>query len=195
MSYIFCTFMIVAGFYFYSNQKDIFNVLFLISNKFGTIALFLFLGSLLPGIFQRFKNFPLFSASMILFRRQVGILMYFMALMHSMYISTIPAIINNSFSLENLPSNGLTGVLTLSILFPVWITSNDLSQKYMGKWWKIIQRLTYFAMISLFLHVALVEKSAALLTFSVFGLEITSWINVWFFNKKKSESNSAILKS
>lgn len=187
LAYIFSSFLIVFGFYVYSSMPGLYPLLYELAGNFGTLALLIFLGTLMPGIFGRFKVFPLLSASIILFRRQFGILMYFLAMIHAMYISTIPAIINNTFSLQNLPSNGLTGVITLSILFPVWITSNDISQKNLGKFWKTIQRLTYFAMIFLFFHVALVEFSNALMIAAVFTLELASWIKVWFFKPKKIE--------
>lgn len=185
LTYAICVFLIVLGFYLFKENPDLYIVLYSLAGKVGTIALVLFLGALLPGIFQRFKFLPLVSASIVLFRRQIGILMFFCALVHSMYISTIPAIMSGITSLDELPPNALTGMLTIIILFPVWITSNDISQKKLGKFWKTIQRLTYFAMITIFFHVAMIEKSAAVLTITVFALEIASWVKIWFFTSKQ----------
>lgn len=182
--YIFAIVFIVLGFYLFANQFSVYLLFYELAGKFGTIAMLLFVTTLMPGIFQRFKILPLFSASIVLFRRQIGILMYFIAMVHSMYISSIPLISTSSFSLESLPPNGLTGVLTLSILFPVWITSNDISQKKFGKFWKTIQRLTYFAMITLFFHVAMVERSAAAILAVTIFLEVASWIKVWVTKPK-----------
>lgn len=183
--YIISVLYVVLGFYLYSSEFKTYLFLYQLAGKFGTLSMLLFVTSLLPGIFQRFKVLPLFSASIVLFRRQIGILMYFLAMVHSMYISSIPAIVNQSFDLNSMPKNVLAGMLTLSVLFPVWITSNDISQRKFGKWWKYIQRLTYIAMLFLFAHVALVERSAALLIGAVFVLEVASWIKVWFFKSEK----------
>lgn len=185
LAYALSVFLIVFGFYLFQNAPDWYIVFYSLSGKVGTVALFLFLGTLMPGIFQRFKVLPLFSASIVLFRRQIGILMFFCALVHSMFISTIPTLMSGTTSLDQLPPNALTGIFIILILFPVWITSNDISQKKLGKWWKTIQRLTYFAMITIFIHVALIEKSAAILTVTVFSLEIASWVKVWFFKSQQ----------
>ena len=185
LAYVMSVFLMVLGFYLFQNAREWYIVLYSLSGKVGTVALFLFLGTLMPGIFQRFKVLPLVSASIVLFRRQFGILMFFCALVHSLYISTIPALMSGITSLDELPPNALTGMVTILILFPVWITSNDISQKKLGKWWKTIQRLTYFAMITIFLHVSLVEKSAAILTVTIFSLEIASWVKVWFFKSQQ----------
>ena len=196
VAYLLVGSLISLGYYFFSNNLELFLILAGIAGKFGTIALFLFLGTLLPGIMQRFKIFPLFSASIVLFRRQMGILMFLIGILHSSYISTIPAVMTGKLGLEYLPENGLMGIITLLLLFPVWLTSNDLSQKKFGKFWKTLQRLTYFALISIFLHVALVELSAAVLTVTVLLLELSSWLKVWFQKStKKPQKKSSVLQS
>lgn len=168
--------MIPLGFYLFSNNVEVFVLIAGVANKIGTAALYLFLLTLLPGIFQRFKIFPLLSASIVLFRRQIGILMFLVAAMHSMYISSIAVISSGNFAPENFPPNGLAGTAALMILLPVWLTSNDISQNKLGSFWKTLQRLTYVALIAIFLHVAWVERSAALATGIVFSLELISWI-------------------
>ncbi len=188
VSYIFCVVAIVLGFYLFTVNQDLYISLYLLSGKVGTVALLLFLGTLVPGILKRFRILPLVSASIVLFRRQMGILMFLCALVHSMYISTIPAFMSGVTSLDALPPNALTGMLTILILLPVWLTSNDISQKKFGKFWKTIQRLTYFALITIFFHVAMVEKSAAILTTVVFLAEVASWVKVWFFDRKLNKT-------
>jgi sulfoxide reductase heme-binding subunit YedZ len=189
VAYLVVAGLIPLGFYLFTNNLNAYVAVAKISNKFGTIALFLFLGTLLPGILQRFKVFPLFAASIVLFRRQMGILMFLIASLHSMYISTIPAVVSGNVGLEFFPENGLAGMITLIILFPVWLTSNDISMRKLGTFWKTLQRLTYFALISIFLHVAWVETSAAVLTVTVILLEFSSWIKVWFFKTEKIPIN------
>lgn len=187
VSYILCVVAIILGFYLFVANQEIYIFLYLLSGKVGTVALILFLGTLVPGILRRFKILPLFSASIVLFRRQMGILMFLCALVHSMYIATIPAFMSGVTSLDALPPNALTGMLTILILLPVWLTSNDISQKKFGKFWKTIQRLTYFALITIFFHVSMVEKSAAVLISTVFLAQVTSWLKVWFFDRKPNK--------
>lgn len=178
---------IPLGFYFFSTNKAVFASIASVADTIGSIALYLFLLTLLPGILQRFKVFPLLSASIVLFRRQIGILMFLVAAMHSMYISTIVAISTGNVGPESLPPNGLAGMVTMLVLLPVWLTSNDISQKKLGKFWKSLQRLTYVALFVIFFHVALVERSAALLIALVFSLEVLSWI--WKKYKSKKPVN------
>jgi DMSO/TMAO reductase YedYZ heme-binding membrane subunit len=175
--------LIPLGYYLFDTNLELFLVISKVANKFGTIALFLFLGTLIPGILKRFKVLPLFSASIALFRRQMGILMFLVGILHSSYLSTIPAVMTSRVGFEFMQWTDIAGVVTLMILFPVWLTSNDLSMRKFGVFWKTLQRLTYFALISIFLHVAWVATLPAVLTFIVLALELASWIKVWSKNK------------
>ena len=187
VAYILGFSFIAVGFYLYDYDFDTF-VLFLEGNSFlATVALVLFSLTLLPGIFQRFKIFPLFSASIILFRRQLGILMFVVAMTHSFYISTIPAIMTAKLGPEFMGKTEILGTLSLMILLPVWLTSNDFSMRKFGKFWKTIQRLTYFALIVIFFHVAQTSANKSALLFIVIFLEFLSWAKVWFYNKKSPE--------
>ncbi|MCB9813674.1 MAG: ferric reductase-like transmembrane domain-containing protein [Pseudomonadales bacterium] len=180
--------IIVSGFYLFSNFTEVFILIAQRGNSLGTLALLLFLTTLLPGIFSRFKVFPLVGASIVLFRRQIGILMFIVAMIHSFYVSTIPAVMTGTFGPEFVTSREILGSLSLIILLPVWLTSNNISQKFFGKFWINIQRLTYFALIAIFAHVALTSYKSALIALIVLLLEIFSWMNVWFFSKKNNPS-------
>lgn len=176
-------FLLPLGFYLYTNNFSLYLEFYKLSGTLGKIALYLFLLTLIPGIFQRFKIFLLESASVVLFRRQIGILTYVLALIHSFYISTIPAIVTNKFGPAFMLQHEVYGTIAILILFPVWITSNDISQNTLGRFWKTLQRLTYIALIVIFLHVSLTETSAAVLAGCVITLEIISWIKVWLNRK------------
>lgn len=173
------SFLLPLGFYLYNNYFEIYLLILGLTGKFGQAALLLFLTTLLPGIVQRLKVqvFLIPAATITLFRRQLGILMYVFALLHSFYINTIPFFLDPAFDPTKLTAREMTGSFTIMILFPVFITSNDWSMQKLGRFWKTIQRLTYIAMILIFLHVALMlELPLALLTLIVIGLEIYSWI-------------------
>ena len=188
VAYILCFALISFGFYAFNNALELYLLVYSIAGTFGTASLYLFLLCLLPGIFQRFRVFTLPSVSIILFRRQMGILMYCIALLHSFYLSTIPGIMTQNLSIENFPIHSVLGMIALSLLFPVWITSNDFSQKKLGKFWKTVQRMTYIAMLAIFVHVALVTTLSAILTAIVLVLELTSWLKVWFLKSQQSRS-------
>lgn len=185
IAYIMGISLVSFGFLLYSFVPSIFNIISGFGGEIGTLALLLFLTTLMPGIFKRFRIFPLLSSSIVLFRRNIGILMFITALVHSFYTYTIPAVMTSSFGPEFLTSREILGSLSLMILFPVWITSNDFSQRKLGKFWKMLQRLTYFALIAIFLHVSFTDLKWAVITLIVFGMEIASWIKVWYFDKKK----------
>ncbi len=109
--------------------------------------------------------------------------MFLTALIHSFYTFTIIAVMTSQFKPELLSSREIWGSLSLMILLPVWLTSNDFSQKKLGKFWKMLQRLTYFSLIVIFLHVSFAELKWAIITFLVILIELASWIKVWFFEK------------
>lgn len=167
------------GFFLFNSNLELYVTLAELATKFGTISLYLFLLTLVPGILQRLNVVVLLSTSVVLFRRQIGIVMYILALLHSFYLSIIPQVMTSDLRLQNFATREIYGLIAILILFPVWITSNDVSQKKFGRFWKSIQRLTYIAMFFIYLHVAAIEKSAQLLTAIVILLEIISWIKIW----------------
>ncbi|MBP7740945.1 ferric reductase-like transmembrane domain-containing protein [Candidatus Woesebacteria bacterium] len=180
--------LISFSFLLYLKFPLIFSIISDLASSIGTISLILFLTTLMPGIFYRFKIFPLFGASLKLFRRQIGVLMFISALIHSFYLITVPAIMTSQFTLEFLTSREILGSLSLMILFPVWLTSNNFSKAKLGRFWKIVQRLTYLALAVIYFHVAFASEKWALVTMMVFILEISSWVKFKLFDKKSIES-------
>lgn len=51
----------------------------------------------------------------------------------------------------------LAGFLMVSLLFPLLLISNNRAQRWLGKYWKPLQRLTYLIWCLLFAHLALLE--------------------------------------
>jgi sulfoxide reductase heme-binding subunit YedZ len=112
------------------------------------------------------------------FRRHFGITMFLSALLHSGLTVTLLAIVTGQIPVVLQPQ--LMGVIALSLLFPLWLTSNDLSQQRLGKGWKVLHRLTYLALIFIFLHVAMMMKWIwGVLMGTVLILELLSWLKVW----------------
>jgi sulfoxide reductase heme-binding subunit YedZ len=51
----------------------------------------------------------------------------------------------------------LAGFLMVSLLFPLLLISNNRAQRWLGKYWKPLQKLTYLIWGLLFVHLALLE--------------------------------------
>lgn len=184
--YVFGFLGIGLGFWLFANNLEVYISLLWVANKIGFVSLGLFLLTLIPGILQRFRLNNLILSSVVLFRRQIGILMYISALVHSMYLSTIPLIMSGNFgNFAAISTHEFYGSLAVMILFPVWLTSNDFAQKKLKKFWKTIQRLTYVAIIFIYLHVAAVDRLALFVTMIVMILELFSWIYTFLANRKK----------
>ena len=154
---------------------------------FGQIAVILYMLTLVPGIITRLQwkqtvTQPVASI-LILFRRHLGILMFITAFLHLTFKSTLPYLASFNFQpppgLQPLLTYQIIGAVGWSLLFPLWLTSNDWSFKKLGKWWKRIHRLTYIALFFIFLHVVLQAKTPAILLGLVLFFEILSWIIAW----------------
>jgi methionine sulfoxide reductase heme-binding subunit len=51
----------------------------------------------------------------------------------------------------------LAGFVMVSLLFPLLLISNSRAQRWLGKYWKPLQKLTYVVWALLFVHLALLE--------------------------------------
>jgi methionine sulfoxide reductase heme-binding subunit len=82
-----------------------------------------------------------------------------------------------------------TGWAAFLIFVPLAITSNDLSVRSMGTWWKSLQRLTYGAAILAFLHWASLDgwrgTGAALVNFAPI-LALTLYRFWWMWSRHRS---------
>lgn len=45
-----------------------------------------------------------------------------------------------------------TGWLAFAVMLPLALTSNDVSRRQLGRWWKWVQRLTYLAALAAIVH-------------------------------------------
>lgn len=143
---------------------------------FGQASIVLMLLTLIPGMLMRFNFFRTIESTLILFRRQFGVLAFFTAFMHVGLRSWIKLLATGSNPLLTFFKFQQTGFAALTIFILLWVTSNDLSMRILGKWWKYLQRFSYVAAIFLILHI----KDAAsnwwwpITIFLVF--ETLSWI-------------------
>ena len=124
--------------------------------KFGTIALILFVITLIPSIIQRFglsKQFSLIIKLILPVRRQIGILMFVAAFTHYLAMKVIPTL---QFKLPpSLPVYQAFGLVALIFSFALFITSNNWATRKLKSNWKRLHRLTYIIGWLIFGHVLL----------------------------------------
>lgn len=149
--------------------------------RLGQLAVLLFCVTLTPGIFKRMGWMTPLTSPVIslltLFRRHIGILMFLTAGVHQLFNSLIPNYVYFGSFLPPLPIPvfQIFGSLSWLLLLPVWLTSNDTSQRFLGKKWKTLQRLTYIAIWFIFAHVALQGETLAVVIGLVGAFELVSW--------------------
>lgn len=124
--------------------------------QFGTIALLLFVTTLIPSIVQRFglsKQFSLIIKLILPVRRQIGILMFVSAFTHYVAMKVIPTL---QFKLSpSLPLYQAFGLLALILSFAMFITSNNWATQKLKANWKRLHRVTYIVGWLIFGHVLL----------------------------------------
>jgi len=122
----------------------------------GTLALILFIITLIPSMIQRFglaKEFNLLIKLILPVRRQFGILMFVAAFTHYLALKVIPTL---QFKLPpSLPIYQAFGLVALIFSFALFITSNNYATRKLKSNWKRLHRLTYIIGWLIFGHVLL----------------------------------------
>jgi DMSO/TMAO reductase YedYZ heme-binding membrane subunit len=175
---------LVAGLTFQYSRPD-YGQMIEVGQHLGQVALLCYLLTLLPGIMKRLSIFPLERVTLMLFRRQLGVLMFITAYVHGAIVSTIPMLFTTGIQPDLFSNREQLGMLAIWILLPLWLTSNDLSTKFLGKKWQWVHRLTYLALLIIFLHVLLSTAVIwKVLGGAVLLLEVWSWVVQFRSNKK-----------
>lgn len=120
---------------------------------FGDASLLLFVLTLLPGIGERVGMKNKFLSIVKIYRKQIGILMYFFALLH--FVLSRAIFIRTLTEFFHFSTFEIMGAASLLILFFLFITSNTASLIRLKLNWYRIHRFIYIGMFSIFLHVAL----------------------------------------
>ncbi|MBP9820157.1 ferric reductase-like transmembrane domain-containing protein [Candidatus Woesebacteria bacterium] len=165
-------------------MPDLLGIMLDVGNKFGVLALILYGFTLLPGILKRLQILPVTQVTLMLFRRQFGILMFLTVLIHSGYSLLFPLLSTSTLSINLFTTREVLGTIAEIVLFPLFITSNDRSVRVLGKWWNRVHKLTYVALLFIFGHVVLLGGELHLKLFigSLLVLEFISW-GVWLKRK------------
>jgi sulfoxide reductase heme-binding subunit YedZ len=176
LSYISIMIIYMIGIWSYGKIDGVDDIFHEVGEKFGQITIILLTLTLIPGMFKRFGILKKLSSIIILFRRQLGVLAFFSAVAHMGYNYAIPHIASGTNLLPGLFQEQQIGFAAITIFFLLWVTSNDFSMKFMGKWWKYLQRTSYLAIVLLILHTSYVESKFSFVLGGVLTLEILSWV-------------------
>lgn len=175
-----------AGMFVYMFEpRTYIEVWFESGRKFGQLAVIFYLLSLVPGMLKRYQILPITRAGFMLLRRELGISMFIIAFVHQTLVRIYPIIIEGGGVFFPAPGYVYWGIASLALLFPLWLTSNDYSVRKMGQSWHTIHAFTYVALLTIFLHVALVGNRTMAI-FMGLGIlaELGSWIIYWTRPKK-----------
>lgn len=150
--------------------------------RFGQAALVLLGIVVLPGILGRLGIEIKLTRIITLFRRQLGITTFILAFTHYQHVRFAQMISTGfNFKLVLFEIFGFSALAIMSLLF---LTSNNFSQKKLGKWWKRLHRLIYVILWLLVLHTGLQRISTwSVLILTVASLEIFSLI--YSYSKKR----------
>jgi len=130
--------IVLVTFYSINNDPEIYN--FFAENRawFGRAALLTLLVVITPGILGRFNIQVRISRVITLYRRRLGILVFLLSFTHFHLISLPKMAGIEPNMLPTFQVMGLTALVILSLLF---LTSNNFSQRRLGKWWKRLHHL------------------------------------------------------
>jgi len=153
---------------------------------FGRTALTLLGIVVLPGILGRLGLEIKLTRIITLFSRQLGILVFVLAFSHYQLVRGI-SIYTGQIPLFPRPIFEIMGTSALFLLFFMFLTSNNFSQKKLGKNWKRLHRVVYLILWLLVLHTGLQRISIwSLFIFTFAILELASLI--YNYLKKKQQT-------
>lgn len=129
----------------------------------------------IPGILGRFGIQIKVTRVLTFYRRQLGITTFLLAFTHGMLVRIVARIALGWYPISSAPLFEFFGTLALSLLFFLFITSNDVSVKRLGPWWKRLQRLVYIIVWFVLFHTILQRVSLWSVTVGVIAvLEVVS---------------------
>lgn len=151
--------------------------------RFGNLGLLVLVVIVIPGILGRLGIEIKLTRTITLFRRQLGITTFLLVLTHFVHLRFI-FILTEKIK-PPLSLFETMGFLAFSLLFLLFLTSNNTSVKTLGPWWKRLHRLIYVILWLVVIHTGLQRISPwSVLIFTVASLEIFS-LGYSYFKKGK----------
>ncbi|HKY74442.1 MAG TPA: ferric reductase-like transmembrane domain-containing protein [Patescibacteria group bacterium] len=147
-----------------------------VGRKLGTLSVWLLSLTLLPGILRRLQMFTTVRVILMLFRRHFGILMYWTAITHGLFMFGLQALASGSWTV-NAPI--LMGILAVLVSFPLLLTSNDMSVRLLKGWWNTLHKLVYVTLFFATLHTLTMNPGLGAFLMTFLFLELLSYIVAW----------------
>lgn len=190
LAYIILITLYAVGIWQYDNLNEIKGLFRTIGKWSGQISIILLLLTLIPGMLKRMDLLNKLESVVYLFRRQLGVLAFFMAVTHVGYMSWIRKIASGENPLDTVFKSQQTGLAAFTIFLLLWVTSNDISMKFLGRWWRFLQRLSYLSVIALIFHVFAAGSKIWMVLLAFLIGEALSWIIFIIRNKTTSPVKS-----
>ncbi len=163
-----------------------------LGQEFGEWSIRLLWIVALPGILKRFGAKGLFQTIQIILmrsRRRLGDIMFMLALNHFMMVQGFFYLRYGLPNLTSIPVFQYMGIIGLTLLLPLFLTSNNYSVRSLKQYWQKIHNLIYLAIWFIAAHTLLngqiLEGS---ITVAIAILQIASWI-VYKRRQKKIKVN------
>ena len=188
--YILLIGIVLLTLYSNNNDQEIYEFFGEKRAWFGRAALLALLVVITPGILGRFNIQARVTRIITLYRRRLGILVFLLAFTH-FHLVSLPKLAGVEPNI--LPTFQVMGLTALVILFVLFLTSNNFSQRKLGKWWKRLHRLIYLVVLLILVHTAMQRVSIwSFLAGIFFTLELASL--AYAYIKGRSFNNPTIRK-
>lgn len=169
-------------------QSDSFIFFYNLAVNFGRAGIVFYILTVLPGMCRRFGIKHKLISTLMIFRRYLGISSFMSILVHFFVIRGTGLLFLKIYPLFSRPFFEMMGLSALILLLPMFLTSNDVSVKFLGIWWKWIHKLTYIIIWFIMLHVTLQRVSlwSVLVSIVLIG-QVASFFYKWMKRKISSE--------
>ncbi len=144
----------------------------------GRTAITLYLITLIPGMMKRFGLTHKVFSLIRIFRRYIGISTFLFALVHASFVRFIPLLASGV--IVPGPAFQTFGLISLALMFFMFLTSNDFSVNRLGIWWYRLHWVTHIIMITVLFHTLLQRVSIwSVLIGFVVVLQISSFVALY----------------
>lgn len=151
-----------------------------LGRQFGEWAIRFLWITMLPGILKRFGVTGYLQNIQIILmrsRRRLGDITFMLALNHFLLVQGFSYLRHGIPKLTSIPLFEYMGIIGLSLLLPLFVTSNNYSVRTLKIYWQKIHNLVYVAIWFIALHTLLNGKTLqGIITVGVALLQILSWI-------------------
>jgi DMSO/TMAO reductase YedYZ heme-binding membrane subunit len=181
--------LVIAGYIllgtFFAGGLSVFN--YRLGIWCGRVGIVVYVCTIIPGILRRFKIHHPLGQTLMLFRRQTGVMAFLLVLLHGWFNKGF-GIVFAGRPLLPLALYSIFGISAGLLLLLLFLTSNDMSIRLMGVWWERLHWLTYVIVWLIFLHVALLQVSIWSVIIGFFAvLEVVSHLYALLFSQKRAE--------